>query len=467
MLVLVRVTVLACVMGALAAPVAGAAEGTWRGTISIDASTNEAVHESGEGSIDRSASATLNLAARGTDGAKGSDLVLRQTAVRLGADYRYDATWVEASGGHCTPVYRLSSRGPVSGQGLVSLTVGRQAGLLEFGRSARPPWSGPHAEGAWDDPHCLSWFGGPDLVVTGGLGVCARPGGFAHEIPGLRELRRVELRREGKRLVRRLVLRGTVRVPCASELMRHGQATYAFDLVFYPGPARYEPAASGGMGLVCGRAGHDWHTVAKRRTAVTKGRQACVFLLGNGVARELLATALRTGKTLTTVFGRELATEAARELADDAAELAIGAALRQRGWSALAKHAPFYFRAFRAAVWQTRIGEAVALQAVPLSATFAVNQIRTKHACVQVVAATDRNRLTLDWQLVYAPTALKHPKRDRKLTRAHTYRKEVRRFRPDRVTPSYVGLTCARGGVVDGDAASPSAFSSLTAHTVG
>jgi hypothetical protein len=207
------------------------------------------------------------------------------------------------------------------------------------------------------------------------------------------------------------------------------------------------------VGATCGRTDFDWYDISLHRTFVRKREKACVFLLSNRVAEELLDRALKSGKeNLTDILGAVIASDLARGVA---ARLTVEfyvrrkvRELRDAAWNWLARGLPRALLAFNSINQISQIGRAVTVHAKPLTALTVLNQIKTKNACIQINADIDKKKLKLDWNLVYSPSALKHPKRDVELTRAAVRDRVERRFRPDRLQRHDVALACDKNGDV-------------------
>jgi hypothetical protein len=202
------------------------------------------------------------------------------------------------------------------------------------------------------------------------------------------------------------------------------------------------------MGTSCGKAKFDWYTITKERMSVRRGEKACVFVLSNATAQELLSAAVRGAETLTQVFGRQIAEDLVVRYTDDAYEAAVKSRLKAAGWKWLAQGMPRALAAFRAVNAITLVGKTVAVTAVPLGKLTVLNEIKNKNACVQITADLDGRRLKLDWNLIYNPSALKNPRRDVDLTLA-SVRDREERFGSDKLRKRPVGLRCGRRGNVE------------------
>jgi hypothetical protein len=202
----------------------------------------------------------------------------------------------------------------------------------------------------------------------------------------------------------------------------------------------------------CGSAGHDWGTVTGGASTVRSGEQACVFLLGNDLAQELLAVSLSAGVSLGTAFGGTVFDELVVEYADDVTLWSEQQLAKRTLLRALARS--FGVRGFGPI---TSLGNVVAINGVALGGLILASQIEAHNACVQVIVSQDgRGGLEFDASLVYAQA------RDRSLTQANTYEVQSRRLRPDRIVPVSLGLTCERDGTAT-VAGSSRAFNRSTA----
>jgi hypothetical protein len=82
----------------------------------------------------------------------------------------------------------------------------------------------------------------------------------------------------------------------------------------------------------------------------------------------------------------------------------------------------------------------IGLQAVPLTAGTIIDQIRSKNACVQIVAG----KHDVSWSIVFNPAHFSDPSR----TVAHAYELQRKRLRRDAVIPRAVGFACTDAGTV-------------------
>ena len=448
--------------GAVGPPAhAAVVKGTATGTITVDGNGSGSLYgnvqkgqrvESGHVTLDvASAEAEFNTRLRrlefvGTERATVGDdyLFKRHTEDPDGCTDIY-------CGEPCTEISDYEERGPAPGR------LSFQASFTDdyindrFGSDAGV---GPEPSSSSVDhtPECRG-SGAEDAgqagVIYGGLGFCLsidsgdwyRP--YRQALPPAQSETRV-INGEEKEV---WVIRGSVSKTCNDYLGAY-RSQMTVDLLFIPGAADEEPDDTDGLGVVCGRAGFNWKTIAERDTFVDKGERACVFLIGNDVAAEILARAVRTNSSFNKVFASTLltayqtqATEPGPdESADEALEHAIFVKL-QRSWKKLAMAGASAFRAFKGITWQIRLGEVVGLQAIPMTALFKAAQIKKHNACVQVVAQVQGGKLRSDASLVYSPSALKHPKADANLTRARTY--QLVRGNAQR---AYTGLRCTKSG---------------------
>lgn len=392
-------------------------------------------------------------------------------STKVDADYRHDSTmsdWdgIGDGGNTCTRLSSYFEHGPVTGRVSVQADADSAGRLsFSFGESPGSTTAPAVSEASSSTDGCHGQSAPLTKAVAGAV---ALPG--CADYPGARGLVTRERRKVAGKAVDVWTIKGSLASSCAGEVWE-SQATATLDLVFTPGADAPTETPDRSMGLVCGKAGSDWRTVTRQKTFVDNGERACVFLVGNKLAKEVLGTSIKSGgafanrfgKTLLMRFGPQIAKDAAPEVAAKATEIAI----KRAGYKHLAKTAPLYYNAFKAVTWQVRIGDAVALQAVPLSALFATSQIKSRKACVQVIARIEKKRLLVTSSLVYSPSALKKPARDRELTRAKIYYKQKRRLRTDLTKRAYAGLSCDSKGQVRTSSVSSKAFRSVDVQIAG
>jgi hypothetical protein len=352
----------------------------------------------------------------------------------------------------CTEISDYEERGPAPGRLSFQAAFTNDYINDRFGSDAGVGPE-PSSSSADHTPECRGEGAqehGQAGVIYGGLGFCNSVGSgegyrpYREVLPPAKPETRM-INGEEKVV---WIIRGSVSKTCDDYLGAY-RSQMTVDLLFVPGAAAEEPdEENDGMGVVCGRAGFNWKTIAKRDMFVDKRERACVFLIGNDVAAEILARAVRTNASFNKVFASTLLsayqTRATQpgpdESADEALEHAIFIKL-QRSWKKLAMAGASAFRAFKGIAWQVRLGEAVGLQAIPLTALFKATQIKKHNACVQVVAQVQGGKLRADASLVYSPSALKHPKADADLTRARTYK-----VVGGKAQRAYTGLRCTKSG---------------------
>jgi len=197
------------------------------------------------------------------------------------------------------------------------------------------------------------------------------------------------------------------------------------------------------IGVTCGRSRYDWYANGGGSTSVTKGEEACVFLLSNPVNRELLRVAFANDETLTEVFARYVIANAK----DEALQAVMRTTLQQASARALIHMMPEFANVVRFTNLATVAGSLAAYQAVPLFALLVLDQIETKGACIQVIADVDGDTLHADWSLVFNPDHFD----DAKATVAGVFEKKDKLLQLDEFKYRRLNLRCGADGLVYSD----------------
>lgn len=201
--------------------------------------------------------------------------------------------------------------------------------------------------------------------------------------------------------------------------------------------------ANGTLGSACGPASFTWRHVTLSKTSVEKGESACVFLVGNDLAKTLLDVAITHDVPIGTAFAaivlRDLVGEwSGSDKAWVAAELANKAileALKSAMGTIAKRFGPI-----------AMVGDVAGLLAMPVAGAWVVKQVRDNDACMQVIVDRESTGLKVDWSLVYAHSS------DANKKSAKVYRK-VKRFGPDVAKPVLLNMRCTTSGgiTVSGD----------------
>jgi hypothetical protein len=194
---------------------------------------------------------------------------------------------------------------------------------------------------------------------------------------------------------------------------------------------------NGTIGSRCGRATFDWRTVTKSRTSVKKGETACVFLVGNDLARDVLFVAKDAGVSIGTAFTGTVLRELVAENADTALEKAVESVTKRKTLARISRAVGVNLVRYNAIFTAGRIAGVLA---VPIAGAFIVRQIKDNDACVQVIVDPEDDGVKVDWSMVYAHSD------DRDRTTAKVYRKKNGLI--DTAEPSSLGMRCAPNGTV-------------------
>ncbi|TFB68192.1 hypothetical protein E3O06_16995 [Cryobacterium glaciale] len=204
-------------------------------------------------------------------------------------------------------------------------------------------------------------------------------------------------------------------------------------------------SGTGDLGTLCGTAKHDLLEVTLQPTAVSKHEYACVLVLSNDVANELLDTALANGSTITDVATQYIRENLDVVAANAAPKLAYKGAL-QAGRIYAAKLFPQAASLLRRSNVVFTAGELAGYAAVPLASAFVLGQIRNNNACVQLLVNVDNGTLNANWSMVYSRGSVST--KDKELSYARTYDKKVKRFSPDKAIRENLPLQCESNGMV-------------------
>ncbi|MCA1706720.1 MAG: hypothetical protein LC808_27030 [Actinobacteria bacterium] len=173
------------------------------------------------------------------------------------------------------------------------------------------------------------------------------------------------------------------------------------------------PTGIGDLGMTCGVTQFPWFTIAHTETFVKRDEQVCTVLLSNAVAQEALRLAYDENKTLTEIFGGQMRQLVASDLTEEEAQnLLIEAGWEEWGARGVAATSRF----IKAGNFFSSALELSKEFAIALHATWVINTILHKGACVQLNMDADGETLKVNWHLVYNPAYLKNPDGDRELT---------------------------------------------------
>jgi hypothetical protein len=194
---------------------------------------------------------------------------------------------------------------------------------------------------------------------------------------------------------------------------------------------------NGTIGSRCGKATFDWRTVTKSKTSVKKGETACVFLVGNDPARDILLAAKDAGVSIGTAFTGTVLKELVADNAGTALEKAAESLTKRKTLARISKvvgvNLGRYNMLFTA-------GKVAGVLAVPLAGAFVVGQIKNNDACIQVIVDPEGDEVKVDWSMVYAHSD------DPDRTTAKVYRKKNGII--DTAEPAPLGMRCAPNGTV-------------------
>ncbi|MGZ8742760.1 MAG: hypothetical protein ACXWXO_07555 [Nocardioides sp.] len=210
---------------------------------------------------------------------------------------------------------------------------------------------------------------------------------------------------------------------------------------------------AGSLGAACGKAAFDWRHVTRSRTSVSDGEKACVFLVGNRIAKRLLDIAQRRGVTVSVAFGAIIL----RSLVDRYS--GTGSA-----WSPVETASSEVLKRIAKAVGMNAqrfnvvsvVSGFTGLLAVPLAGLWKASQIKKNDACVQFIVDRDGGGLTVDFSMVYAHSS------DAGLTQAKVYKKVAKRLAPDGVKRMPLKMSCNPDGTVSVSSTASKAMTSKT-----
>lgn len=216
-------------------------------------------------------------------------------------------------------------------------------------------------------------------------------------------------------------------------------------------------------GVVCGEAKFTFHKVTQQAESVSKGDRACIYALSNRFTRELGLTGNGTvSSQLFTLFGGELYGSIKDYLSDpgavardqvNAAVQSRISALKKQGKEILAEAVAKWqktiltaFRVGRSTNAFVRVGQVIALQAIPIAAATHVRHVKKFNGCTRAIMGFRKGRLKLAGGLLYSPKGLVDTAQGKYLTQAGTYRKTARRLRGDKLTRVKSSLSCNGNG---------------------
>ncbi|MEW6581628.1 MAG: hypothetical protein AB1416_02555 [Actinomycetota bacterium] len=218
---------------------------------------------------------------------------------------------------------------------------------------------------------------------------------------------------------------------------------------------RAEPEPSGGFDVAstCGTAKFTFYSVSGERGFVRKGRRACVYLVSNRMARQLVKMAYNSKGNVTDAFVEVLgvAARAAKEVDPNSETLEkwIGDRLPHlpSRWELVEYVVSDFVRDAHATAGRANplllVGESAGLLAIPLRTLHRIHQIEAKGACLQFVVGVRDRTAHVDSKIVYNPTHFT----GRTGTYARVNRRD-RRLGLDRYPAEYLNLSCGRDGMV-------------------
>ena len=217
------------------------------------------------------------------------------------------------------------------------------------------------------------------------------------------------------------------------------------------GPIRTPRTATAyNMGIVCGVARFAFYTVAGQRESIRRGEKACSIAVSNRATRELI----NQSGNLSSAIVRRFGTDIAKQLGDDAAREAAEFELKRRGKKLAAALLGDVGKTLLKVDLRFTIGKAVGLLAVPFAAGVHLKHVKKYKGCTRLLLDVDGKRLKVSGGLLYSPTGLHKPRRDRALTVAGTYQRKSRRLRGDDFVKRSAGLRCTKKGFIARDGGS-------------
>jgi hypothetical protein len=216
----------------------------------------------------------------------------------------------------------------------------------------------------------------------------------------------------------------------------HPLLTFDYDAIEFAG------SGIGDGGITCGTARHDFLEVTLAPTALRKTQFGCVILLGNSVAKELVATAFADDSSLTDIAAAYIMRDLEVITLDESAKTAYTIDVLG-GRTFAAKLFPKAASLLRRSSAIFTAGTLAGKLAVPLGGFFVLNQIENDNACVQLLVNVDNGELNVNWSMVYSTTATD----DKDLTYAHAYDKKVKNFGFDKLVRNNLNMRCVAGNV--------------------
>ena len=210
---------------------------------------------------------------------------------------------------------------------------------------------------------------------------------------------------------------------------------------------------AGSLGAACGKAAFHWRHVTLSRTSVSEGERACVFLVGNRVAKRLLDVAQRRGVTVSVAFGAIILRSLVDRYSGTGAAWSPVETASSEVLKRIAKAVGMNAQRFNAV---SVVSGFAGLLAVPLAGLWKASQIKKNDACIQFIVDRDGGALSVDFSMVYAHSS------DVGLTQAKVYKKVARRLAPDGAKRVPLKMSCNPDGSV---AVSSAASKAMTAKT--